>query len=280
MLFLQDNNFEYKLILILAITAFALIFINYGFRMVEMVYVIRKKKPIYVHRYLRLRKLTHKQQSILRKHFGFYNKLSEKQKSYFEHRLVLFIKDKDFIGREGLVITDEVKILASATAIMLTFGFRDFYIGLLEKVIIYPDVFYSRMNKEYHKGEFNPKLHAIVLSWQDFKEGYDNPNDNLNLGIHEFSHAIHLNGLKARDVSSNIFQDGFKELTQILTKNEGLKKKLIDSKYFREYAFTNQYEFLAVAIENFIESPAEFRSQFPKVYDKVKQMLNFNFAGY
>jgi len=206
--------------------------------------------------------------------------LTDKEKTYFEHRLALFIKDKDFIGREGLVITDEVRVLASATAIMLTFGFRDFYIGILEKIIIYPHAFYSNMNKDYHKGEFNPKLKAMVLSWQDFKEGYDNPNDNLNLGIHEFTHAIHLNGLKARDVSSNIFQDGFKELTQVLAKNEGLKNKLIDSKYFREYAFTNQFEFLAVAIETFIESPADLRSQFPEVYAKVKQMLNFYFAGY
>ena len=52
------------------------------------------------------------------------------------------------------------------------------------------------------------------------------------------------------------------------------------SKYFRSYAYTNQYEFIAAVIESFIESPAEFRGQFPQVYDKVKQMLNFNFAGY
>ena len=277
---LKDNIFENKIILVIVLVAFGFVVINYGFKMVEMIYVMRKKKPLYLHKYLRLRKLTQKQQSILRQYFSFYNKLTKQQQCYFEHRLALFIKDKDFIGREGLVITDEVKVLVSATAIMLTFGFRDFYIGLLDKIIVYPGSFYSKINKDYHKGEFNPKLGVIVLSWEDFKEGYNEAHDNLNLGIHEFTHAIHLNGMKARDVSSNIFQDGFKELMHLLSDNERMKKKLKDSEYFREYAYTNQYEFLAVIIETFIESSVEFRSQFPEIYNKVKQMLNFNFAGY
>ena len=48
----------------------------------------------------------------------------------------------------------------------------------------------------------------------------------------------------------------------------------------RAYAFENQFEFISVLIENFIETPLEFRTKFPKIYSKVKQMLNFNFAGY
>src|SRR5690606_1527818 len=138
----------------------------------------------------------------------------------------------------------------------------------------------STTNQEYHKGEFNPKLQVLVLSWKDFKNGFDVKNDNINLGIHEFAHAIHLNSIKERDVSSTIFADTFKELTTLLSEKEILRKELIESKYFREYAYTNQYEFLAVIIENFIETPTEFKTQFPEVYDKTKQMLNFNFAGY
>ena len=41
-----------------------------------------------------------------------------------------------------------------------------------------------------------------------------------------------------------------------------------------------KFEFLAVIIESFIETPNEFKSQFPKVYFEIRQMLNFNFAGY
>ncbi len=269
-----------KILLAIFAIAFTMIFIYYGIRTIEIAYVMRKKKPLFIHKYLFLRKLTQKQQFILRQRFFFYSKLTKQQQSYFEHRVASFIKDKDFIGRDGLVITEEIKVLISSTAVMLTFGFRDFYIGLINKIFIYPETFFSVTNKNYHKGEFNPRFRAIVLSWEDFTEGYKISDDNLNLGIHEFAHAIHLNTRKEHDVSSNIFQDSFNELINLLTGNDLLKQKLITSRYFRDYAYSNQYEFIAVIIETFIETPQEFRAQFPNVYSKVKQMLNFNFAGY
>ncbi len=277
---LEEYSIETKIFLAIFFVAFAAIFIYYGIRTIEIAYVMRKGKPLFIHKYLILKKLTQEQQSILRQRFFFYNKLTKEQQRYFRHRVASFIRDKDFIGRNGLVITDEVKVLISATAVMLTFGFRDFYIGIINKIFIYPDAFFSITNKNFHKGEFNPGLRAIVLSWEDFEKGFEINNDNLNLGIHEFVHAIHLNSINEHDVSSNIFQDSFKEITELLNSNETLKQKLITSKYFRDYAFSNQYEFIAVIIENFIETPQEFRSQFPEVYSKVKQMLNFNFAGY
>ncbi|PTM03307.1 MAG: hypothetical protein DA407_14180 [Bacteroidetes bacterium] len=267
---------------IIAVFLAALIFmiLYFCFKMAEMAYVMRKKKPMYNHVYFKLKKLSPNQQSVLRNRFTFYKRLSEKQKQHFEHRVASFIIDKTFIGREGQPITDEIKVLVSATAVMLTFGFRDYYIGLVGKIFVYPNEFYSNMNDDYHKGEFNPRLGALVISWKHFEQGFDIGNDNLNLGIHEFAHAIHMNSMKERDVSSTIFKDSFKELTDYLSENKSLREELIVSKYFREYAYTNHFEFLAVIIESFIETPTEFKSQFPRIYNLTKQMLNFNFAGY
>ena len=273
-------NLSSKVILALFVTALMLLILYYSFKMIELAYVMKKQKPFFVHFYLFKRKLPDDQLKVLKQNFTFYNRLTKTEQSYFEHRVANFINDKSFIGREGQVISNEVKVLVSATAVMLTFGFRNFYIGLIEKIFVYPKVFFSNINQEYHKGEFNPKLKALVLSWEDFKHGYNVGDDNLNLGIHEFTHAIHLNSIKERDVSSTIFEDTFKELTNLLSKNKTLRDELIASKYFREYAYTNQFEFLAVIIESFIETPSDFRSQFPDIYKKTKQMLNFNFAGY
>lgn len=262
------------------VTALLFLIVYFSFRMFELAYVMRKKRPLYNHVYLKLRKLNSNEQSILRNRFKFYKKLNEKQKLHFEHRVASFIIDKTFIGREGQQITDDIKVLVSATAAMVTFGFRDFYIGLMDKIFVYPDEFYSNMNDAYHKGEFNPRLNALVISWEHFEQGFNISNDNLNLGIHEFAHAIHLNSMKERDVSSTIFKDSFKELTDYLSENKSLRDELIASEYFRDYAFTNQFQFLAVVIESFIETPTEFKNQFPKIYSYTKQMLNFNFAGY
>ncbi|MFH6767944.1 zinc-dependent peptidase [Gaetbulibacter aquiaggeris] len=253
--------------------------IQFAIKLLEMGYVLKNKKPYFVHFYTSLRKLNPQQNDILKNQFSFFNKLSEKDKTFFEHRVASFIIDKDFIGR-GVQITEEMKILVASTAVMLTFGFRDFYIGLIQKIVVYPEKFYSKTNNNYHKGEFNPKLKTLVISWADFKTGYEKPKDNINLGIHEFVHAIHLNSLNERDISSTIFTDTFEELTELLTKNQLLREELTQSHYLRNYAFTNQFEFLAVTIETFIETPQDFKLQFPEVYYKIRQMLNFDFAGY
>ena len=86
--------------------------------------------------------------------------------------------------------------------------------------------------------------------------------------------------IKERDVSSNLFQDSFKELIDLISKEEGLREELIKTRYFRDYAYTNQFEFLSVIVETFIETPKEFRQRFPGLYSQVKQMLNYNFNGY
>lgn len=246
----------------------------------EQVYALKYKRPFFKNTIVFKKELSDTQVRLLESEFSFYRRLNTKDKAIFRHRLATFIKQKQFIGRDGLVPNNEMKTLLSATAIMLTFGFRDYLIELIEMVIIYPKAYFSEINKTYHKGETNPLMKAIVFSWEDFKKGYHIGDDNLNLGIHEFGHAIHLNAYSNNDVSSLIFNEGFKELTNYLQNHKVVRENLIASKYFRAYAYTNHYEFFAVLLENFIETPQEFKSQFPKLYNYMRQMLNFKYAGY
>ncbi len=276
---IEELSFSGHIILGILSTILVIIILYLILQMVETAYAMTYNKPLYANYYFHLRILKFNQLEILEKQFSFYSKLDNKHKRYFEHRVASFIKDKTFVGREGIIVTDEVKVLISATACMLTFGFRNYSIKLIKYIIIYPKEFYSTSNNNYHKGEINPQLNILALSWKDFKEGFEDKTDNINLGIHEFTHAIHLNSLNRRDVNSLIFRSSFKELMGVLSQKEQ-KKKLLESHYLRNYAYTNQFEFLAVIIEHFIETPHEFKSKFPQIYSKIKQMLNFNLSGY
>ncbi len=269
-----------KVFLALFFVGMASVILYQFFKFFEQIYGIKHSKPFFVFGHLFNRRLTLNQLKVLQKEFTFYKALPKKHQRYFEHRVASFIKDKEFSGRDGVEVTDQMLVLVSATAVMLTFGFRKYLIETIDSVLIYPGSYYSKINEAYHNGEFNPRAKALVLSWEHFVKGYDISNDNLNLGIHEMTHAIHLNGLKENDISAFIFKNKFLDLTEYLSKNEHLRKKLIETKYFRKYAFTNQFEFLAVLVETFMETPKEFKSRFPKIYQQVKQMLNFDFAGY
>jgi Mlc titration factor MtfA (ptsG expression regulator) len=248
-------------------------------KMLDTIYISWFKRPAWVHFYLYKKKLSKDQKIILRKNSSFYNRLSSVGKGRFEHRVICFLNDKTFIPRQNFVLNEDKELLIAATAVMLTFGMRKYKLPILEKIIVYPKEFYSTIDERYHKGEFNPRLKALVLSWKDFEEGFKIEDDNLNLGIHEFTHAIHLNSIKRTDTASVVFSDGFSELLRLL-RNEDLVEDIKKSGFIRDYAFTNEFEFLAVVVENFIESPLEFKSQFPSLYKKIQQMFNFRFAGY
>ena len=264
----------------LGVALIALFIIYRLLKIFQFYYASVYRKPIFIKRYLKLNKLSQVQFEILKNENSFFRKLSLRHQRQFEHRVSKFIQTNTFIGKQNLIVTDDMKVAIAATATMLSFGFKKYQLDLLDTVIIYPKAYYSQINKSFHKGEVNPHLKTIVFSWEDFQQGYDIGDDNLNLGIHEFGHAIHLNASKNNDISSLIFNQGFKRLTTYLQRHESVRLNLITSKYFRAYAFTNQYEFFAVLLENFIETPSEFKSQFPELYQCMKQMLNFKFKGY
>ena len=241
---------------------------------IEPVYAFVFRKPIYVHFYPFPKKLKLNQLQILHTQFDFYKKLSPKEKAYFEHRVATFIEKYPFYGKEGLVVTDEMRVLIAATATMITFGMRNYLFTVIDKIIIYPDVYYSSMNQNYHKGEFNPMMQAIVFSWKHFQEGYDISNDNLNLGLHEFSHVLHYQGLRNTDTSATIFAATYENIMEQV-KHPANYKRLVSSNYFRVYAYTNEFEFIAVILEHFFETPQQFKSEFPELFEQVKVMINF-----
>ncbi|MFD2917481.1 zinc-dependent peptidase [Psychroserpens luteus] len=258
---------------------FFVVKIFYFFEMVYVEYV--KKKLFFNHVYLRKSKLTSSQKLTLRKNFKFYQKLSSKHQSYFEHRVYQIINETEFIGKD-IAVTEEMRVIVTATLVKLTFGLRDYNIESVERIIFYPEEFYSQTNKAYHKGEFNFGLKALVFSWKDVLHGYEIKDDNLNLAIHEFTHAIHFYYMRVRrqSTSAAMFLDTYIELTSMLDSDPKLKSKLVQSNFLRDYAFTNQFEFLSVIVETFIESPQQFKIEFPSIYGKVKTMLGFNFVGY
>ena len=53
--------------------------------------------------------------------------------------------------------------------------------------------------------------------------------------------------------------------------------KLAASQYFREYGLTNLQEFFSVAVENYFETPAIFKNDFPVLFEELQKMLNMNF---
>jgi Mlc titration factor MtfA (ptsG expression regulator) len=270
------NQLMILAILTVVLSVFIFIAIIFGFlnTIVEPIYIGIFKKPIYIYFYPIIKKLPQPQKLILERNVIFYNRLSTRKKKYFEHRMTQFLTTYQIYGKDGLIVTDEMKTMIAATYVMLTFGIRQYLIDVFDKIILYPTSYYSTVKKEWHNGEFNPHYKVIAFSWKHFKEGYEAGNDNLNLGIHEFAHALHFHGMKKRDNGAAIFAEMYDKIRKEV-KQPANAKRLTDSHYFRIYAFTNEFEFLAVILEHFFETPQVFKNEFPELYINVQQMINY-----
>ena len=263
-----------SIVQILMFSFLGILLLVYVFNLIiEPLYVLFYNKPIYVHWYPKPNKLTTEQREIVSKEFSFYTNLPTKYKAYFEHRVTAFLANYQIVGKDSFELTDRSKVLIASTYVMLTFGMRRYLITVFNKIVVYPETYLSQITGEYHKGEFNPGMKIIVFSWADFEEGYRYENDNLNLGLHEFSHALYFHGLKGRDQSSVVFSDEYTKLQKYLVEPNVLAQ-LIESNYFRIYGYTNKVEFFAVVLEHFFETPHVFKSEFPELYKIVKNMIN------
>lgn len=248
-------------------------FLSAIFKFLEYGYGFVYHRPLFVHFCPFPKKISAEALQFLNTQFPFYVRLSDREKVYFEHRVASFLEKYEFVSRDGFVITEEVKVHVVSTLAMLSFGMREYLCDVFERVIIYPSIYFSRITKQYHKGEFNPSTKTVVFSWDDFQKGFDISSDNLNLGIHEFAHVLHHNGMESDDSSAVLFSRMYALINEEVS-DSVYREQLIQSNYFRLYAFTNQFEFLAVILEHYFETPLEFEERFPDLFDKVSLMLN------
>lgn len=100
----------------------------------------------------------------------------------------------------------------------------------------------------------------------------DITNDNLHLGLHEFTHVMHIESDRYNDADAMRYQKFHHLILHSLMQPE-IRAKLDNTQFFRDYAFTNQYEFMAVLTEYFFESTSEFQSEFPDMFNYLKKAL-------
>ncbi len=218
------------------------------------------------------RGLEEKYHLTLNKNNVYYKSLPEHAKIKFLFRLERLIKDKHFSGREGLEVTEEMKILISAAAVQLTFGLEYYLIDYFDKIIVYPDIYESTITKEYHRGE-TQSGGVIVLSWKYFVEGYAIYDDKMNLGLHELAHALDLS--RVLDNTDQSFFLLFNNWN-LLVKDEIEKINSGENNFLRKYAGTNQREFFAVCVEYFFEAPDLFYKELPVIYKRLCNLLKQN----
>ncbi len=210
---------------------------------------------------------------ILERHYAYYRDLPIELKGPFERRVALFVRGKTYYGQHGLEITDEMRVLVAATAVQITFGFKFFQLPRFSKIFIYPKKYFNQHTKKHHKGEVYPMGKLIRLSWDNFLHGLKDPEDGINLGLHEMTHAMSLeNRIKSNGAHSYIDPQAHALWRKLaIAEMEKINRK--EKSLFRAYAGTNLEEFLACSVEVFFEQTQQFNDYHPALYQATCRLL-------
>lgn len=198
--------------------------------------------------------------------------LNDDAKAEFRKRLAYFMSNKKFIAYDGLELFGAMKALLCAEAIKLTFGLKKFVLPHFRFIRIFPKEYYSRITKNYHKGEVDLRG-SITIAWSSFEEGIIDRYDGVNVAIHEFAHAVYFENFIKNKHYLFINPRLLNEWNRLAEKEMPLMK-LNPNHFIRAYGSTNENEFFAVSTEHFFEQPKEFRAEHQELYDLMVKIYN------
>ncbi|KUJ79222.1 hypothetical protein AWR36_015415 [Microbulbifer flavimaris] len=244
-------------------------------------------------RHLRSRPLTAAQKRLLRQALPIYQHLSAGLQSELESNVSLILQDKEFVGCEGLRITEEVRVSIAAFAGLLLLrrehrGYPD-----LRTVLVYPETYVARethfegyvetTHDSAREGEAH-YLGPVVISWSDLQHDMRHPENGRNVALHEFAHKL--------DEEDGVF-DGRPVFTG---KGEGRNWAAVLSKEYRRlqevsaglahteevptvldlYGAISPAEFFAVATEAFFVTPHALRRHHADLYGEFQSFYRLD----
>ena len=270
----MDQGVKNSIIAILVILVVSLFMTGYTFKGTyrELRHVLNFYFRASINRFLIIRTIEPQYKRVLEATFYYYHALDQKNRKLFEKRVQKFIDQKLFLPAGGLKkVTAEMRTLISASAIQITFGLPGVYFKNFKKIYVYPEFYFSEGMQQYNAGEVH-KAGVIMLSWLDFVEGYANPNNARNLGLHEMAYALRLENMIRNEEFGYFDWDDIQELNKY-TVIESDRINAGEESIFRAYAATYYHEFFAVLIEIFFEQPQQLQSYHPELFDVTTRLL-------
>jgi hypothetical protein len=196
-----------------------------------------------------------------------------------------FLAEKEFVGCNGLVVTDEMRVTIAALACLLVLGRRGHY-DALHSILVYPAAFWVEDEVEDEAGVVEQRRRVlsgeawessrIILSWEDVLEAARFPGEGYNVALHEFAHYLEAEGLGLAIPPQAPWTDTSALRVRSMeawSADLGVEyERLLDAvdrgedTFLDPYAAEDETEFFAVATEDFFERSAGLRAAHPRLY--------------
>lgn len=196
-------------------------------------------------------------------------------RSQYERQVEHFLREKRFVGCNGLVVDDPMRVAVAGLACLLVLRPQAGIFPLVRAVLIYPDRFFVRHDEPDELGLVSDdpveqlgeswEGERVILSWADIDAALH--GDEVNVVAHEFAHQLddetpETEGAPAlRDYTrwSEVMEREFKRLQR------HRRPPVLDP-----YGAESPGEFFGVVTEAFFQRGPELRRHHPELYALLK----------
>ncbi len=219
-------------------------------------------------------------ESWLKEDLPFFQRLSRDEQWQLLDMARIFMEEKYWEPREGLELTDRIKLSIAAQACLLILHIEHDYYKRVGSIFVYP---YTLMDTDRHDGlPPGVSIHGvasqdgpIALAWDAVRGGAMNPDDGHNVVFHEFAHALDFLDHSADGTPPLASREQLDNWIRVMTDHyDDLREDRCS--VLRQYGATNPAEFFAVATEAFFEKPRSMQRKLPELYELLMRYFRQN----
>ena len=229
----------------------------------------------------------------LRRRVAAWRRLPPELQRQLKEHMQVFLAEKDFIGCDGLVVTDEMRVTIAALACLLILNRDTDYYPILRQVLVYPGAFIVDMEESDEAGVVSSDSHVlsgeswsqsqVILSWEDVVEGAAVDDDGYNVVIHEFAHQLDQEAGYANGAPALATRGQYARWSRVLGEEYQRLRASVEAgehSLLDDYGATDPAEFFAVLAEVFFEQPQPLRAENPVLYDELSRFFRVDPASW
>lgn len=230
----------------------------------------------------------------------FYRRLPEADRRELEGHVQIFLAEKQFEGCGGFAVEEEHKYLIASQACLLLLHRDTDYFPDLETILVYPTMYVVPTTRHVGGGVMHERDEtrageswregAIVLAWEDVRNGMESPWRGHNLVLHEFAHQLDYEDGRADGAPllgsgepASVRNQRYADWSRVMgSEYEQLRAQVQrgERTLLRAYGATNPAEFFAVATEYFFCKARELQQTHPALYEQMKLYYKQDPAGW
>lgn len=226
---------------------------------------------------------------IIKQRMPYFRALPADLQLQLKKHIQVFIAEKEFIGCDGLTVTDEMRVTIAAQACLLLLNRPANYYPKLKQILIYPSAFIVSGTAADNAGVMSEQQRVlsgeswsfgkVILSWADTLQGAADPTDGRNVVIHEFAHQLDQEKGAATGAPVLARSEDYRQWAAVMTEEfSQLQQQAMQRQngLFDHYGATNPAEFFAVVSEVFFEQPQQLAQQHPNLYQQLSRFYRLN----